>query len=203
MKKLVTAAAAIALVVSAGAAQAQQPEPGDLAMFADAEGTMTTLDVTPGVAFDVFAVAFDVPGGLKAYELGISGVEALGLFQLGFELFGPVPLNIGSAQDRNFIVGTGACIPETGAAVLVQLNLLGTTAIPADSPLCVTGSTPSSFDDFGSPPGFSDCNNQISPFGVATNGGDIYPDGCLILNATGTGPVDTESSSFGEVKARF
>ena len=111
MKKLVTAAAAIALVVSAGAAQAQQPEPGDLAMFADAEGTMTTLDVTPGVAFDVFAVAFDVPGGLKAYELGISGVEDLGLFQLGFELFGPAPLNIGSAQDRNFIVGTGACIP--------------------------------------------------------------------------------------------
>ena len=199
MKTLATLTLA-ALVALAAPAQAQ--EPGDLAMFADAEGTMTTLDVTPGVAFDVFAVAFDVPDGLKAYELGISGVEALGLFQLGFELFGPAPY-VGSAQDRNFIVGTGACIPETGTAALVRLNLLGTAVVPADSPLCVTGSTPSSFDDFGSPPGFSDCNNQISPFGVATNGGDIYPDGCLILNATGTGPVDTESSSFGEVKARF
>jgi hypothetical protein len=43
----------------------------------------------------------------------------------------------------------------------------------------------------------------VTAFGVATNGGQDYPDGCLILNATNTGPVDNETSSFGEVKARF
>jgi hypothetical protein len=202
MKKLVTAAAAIALVVSAGAAHAQ-PEPGDLGMFADAEGTQTTLSPTAGVSFDVYAVAFDVPGGLKAYELGISGVPEAGLFQLGFSLFGPAPLNIGDGQQRNFIVGTGACISDTGTAALVTLTLLATTPVADDSALCITGSTPSSFEDLGSPAGYSDCDNQIGPFGVATNGGAAYPDGCLILNATSDAPVDNETSSFGEVKARF
>jgi hypothetical protein len=199
MKKLVTAAAAIALVVSAGSAHAQA-EPGDLGLFADAEGTQTTVSPTPGLPFDVYAVAFDVPGGLKAYELGISGVSELGLFQLGFSLFGPAPLNIGDAQIQNFIVGTGGCVDQPGPQALVTLNLLATVAPADDSALCITGSDPSSFDG---PPGYSDCNNVISPFGVATNGGADYADGCLIINATGTPPVDNDTSSFGEIKARF
>lgn len=200
MKTLATLTLA-ALVALAAPAQAQ--DPGDLGMFADAEGTLTTLSPDLGASFDVYAVAFDVPGGLKAYELGISGVAEAGLFQLGFSLFGPAPLNIGDGQQRNFIVGTGACISDTGTAALVTLTLLATTPVADDSALCITGSTPSSFEDLGSPAGYSDCDNQIGPFGVATNGGAAYPDGCLILNATSDAPVDNETSSFGEVKARF
>ena len=199
MKKLVTAAAAIALVVSAGAAHAQ-PEPGDAGIFADEAGTQTTLDVAPSVPFSVYAVLFDVPGGLKAYELSISGVQELGLFQTGATLFGPAPLNIGDAAVQNFIVGTGGCVDELGPLPLVRLDLLALTAPPADSPICIGPSVPSSFDAV---PGYSDCANQIAPFGVATNGGADYADGCLILNATGVAPVDNETSSFGEIKARF
>ena len=197
MKTLATLTLA-ALVAIAAPSQAQ--EPGDAGIFADEAGTQTTLDVAPSVPFSVYAVLFDVPGGLKAYELSISGVQELGLFQTGATLFGPAPLNIGDAAVQNFIVGTGGCVDELGPLPLVRLDLLALTAPPADSPICIGPSVPSSFDAV---PGYSDCANQIAPFGVATDGGAEYADGCLILNATSTGPVDNETSSFGEVKARF
>ena len=190
-----TLAALVALAVPAHA----QPEPGDLGMFADAAGTQTTLDVDPFVDFSVYAVAFDLPD-FKAYELSISGVGDLGLIVRDQFLFGPGPINIGQGA-QNYIVGTGACIEQAGPLAMVELVLLSTDPVPADSPMCIGASSPFSLDD--PLPAYSTCGNVVVPFGVATNGGQDYADGCLILNATSTGPVDNETSSFGEVKARF
>jgi hypothetical protein len=198
MKKLVTAAAAIALVVSAGAAHAQA-EPGDLGIFADAEGTQTTLDVNPFVDFSVYAVAFDLPD-FNAYELSVGGIGDLGLIVRDEFLFGPAPLNVGSGP-QNYIVGTGACVEQAGPLALVEIVLLATDPVPSDSPICVGVSDPFTLDD--PLPAYNTCGNVVTAFGVATNGGQDYPDGCLILNATGDAPVDNETSSFGEVKARF
>lgn len=202
MKKLATAALAIALAFSASTAMAQ-PEPGDCGIFGDAAGTATTLDVNPGVAFQVYAVA-NVDADFYAYELGFDGVPA-GAFVLGSTLFGPAPLNVGDAATLNFIVGTGGCV-NPGTYALVTLNILATTPVAPDTAIILRGSVPSSFDGI---PGYADCDEStIATFGIATSGGAdesgaSYPDGALILNATGTGPVSDDADSFGGLKARF
>ena len=197
MKKLATAALAIALAFSATTAMAQ-PEPGDAGIFADAAGTQTTLDVLPNVPYFVYAVAFDLDGGLLAYEVGLDGVP-VGTFALSTTLFGPAPLNVGDANTFNYIVGTGGCVDQAGALPLVTWNFLSTVAPADDTALVLRGTNLSSFDGV---PGYAKCDESIATFGVATDGGEQYPDGALILNATGA-PVSGDEESFGSMKARF
>lgn len=143
-----------------------------IGMYADRQGTETGLEVAASVPFSVYAVMDSNPRGLKAYELSITGVQELGLFQTGAALFGPAPLNIGDAAIQNFIVGTGGCVDDAGPLPLVRLDLLALTAPPADSPICVAPSDPSTFGDA---PGYSDCSNAVIPFEIAHGG-------CLMLN---------------------
>ena len=163
---------ALALVsLSAGPSPAQTAP--RIGVFADAAGTQTTLDVDPFVDFSVYAVAFDLPD-FKAYELSISGVGDLGLIVRDQFLFGPGPINIGQGA-QNYIVGTGACIEQAGPLALVELVLLATDAVPADSPICIGPSSPHSLDE--PVPAFSTCGNVVIGF-------EIVHGGCLILNAT-------------------
>ncbi|HKK69923.1 MAG TPA: FlgD immunoglobulin-like domain containing protein [Candidatus Krumholzibacteria bacterium] len=176
---------ALACVVIAALVPSVHAQPGgDVGIYFDEEGTVRGRNVVPGVQFDVYVVADQIVGGLKAYELSVSGVEEAGLFQLGFSLYGPAPLNIGDAQAQNFIVGTGACMPET-TATLVTLTLLAVQDVPDDSRLCVGPANPTSFDPPG--PGYSDCNNQIGTF-------TLVGDGCAVLDPTQPPDYEVELS---------
>ena len=62
-------------------------------------------------------------------------------------------------------------------------------------------SRPSSFP--GGVPGYLKCDGTLVSAGVATDGQGVYPNGALILNPTDVAPVATESTSFGDIKARF
>jgi len=197
MKILATLALA-ALVMAAGTASANPlAEAGDVGVFADAQGTATTLAVTPFVPTDLFIVAFDLPE-FNAYEVGVSGLLE-GASILGVELFGPAPLDFGSAG--NYIVGTGGCVSQSGALNLVGLQVIFLAAPADDTAILISGVTPSSFAN--GQPGYNTCDGQLVNFGVAANGEGRYPDGALILNATQDGPVSDDTSSFGNLKARF
>jgi hypothetical protein len=209
MKRLVNAVAVAALVLSASAASAQ--ELNDAGIFADAAGTQSTFNPLPFTAFDIYAVAF-IEGGVLGYEFGINGTE--GLVVLGaFPNVNPGPLlNLGDPlipNNEDFIIATGGCLPEeaAGVFVMVRLNLANFFNVDlTDRALCMVPASISSFDDAsgqGAVPGWLTCDGELIPFGVAQNGGGLYPDGCLILNPTQEGPVATEATSFGEIKARF
>ncbi len=64
--------------------------PGSAGMYADAAGAVSGVDVVPGVPFNVYVVAFDPPGGMLAYEVGIEGIPE-NVFVLMTTIFGPIP----------------------------------------------------------------------------------------------------------------
>ena len=47
-------------------------EPGDIGIFADPEGTLTSVEMTPWVAKNLYLVAVPGPEGLNAFEIGIN-----------------------------------------------------------------------------------------------------------------------------------
>mgnify|MGYP001101240775 CR=1 FL=1 len=198
MKKLATAALAIALAFSASTAMANPlAEDGDIGLFADAAGTATTLTVTPFAPTNLYIVAFNLPE-FNAYEVGVGGLLPIASI-LGVELFGPAPLDFGSAA--NYIVGTGGCVSQDGPLNLVNLQVIFLSDPPADTALSIIGANPTSFAN--GQPGYNTCDGELINFGVAVNGGSQYPDAALILNATGDAPVSDDASSFGDLKARF
>jgi hypothetical protein len=207
MKKLVNAVAVAALVLSASAASAQDAK--DAGVFADAAGTQSTFTAAAFVPFNLYLVAFGLDGNVLGYEFRTLGLEGLTIL-LSTPSVGPNGgINLGDSPGE-FIVGTGACLTAdpAGAFVMATLNV-GSFADPTganliDKAVCIAGSTPSSFEQFGSPPGWLRCDGTLDVFGVAQNGSGVYPNGCLILNATNPGSVvATEATSFGEMKARF
>jgi hypothetical protein len=76
---------------------------------------------------------------------------------------------------------------------------------PADVQRLLTGFPLVSNDRLNpSLPGYPCCEALLQPFGVAQNGGGVYPDGCLIIHPTvEDAVVPNDAASFGEVKARF
>ena len=198
MKKLATAALAIALAFSASTAMAQG-EPGDLGVFADPVELTTTLDVTPFVNQVLYVVAFDTPGDIKAYEFGLD-FGGTAPIKISDQFTGPGPLNFGSGYD--YLVGAGGCVSGAGAVQLAAITVLFVAPPAADTSVCIGGVELTSFPPDGAP-GWSNCNDELTRFGVALSGEDRYPDSCLILNATQAGPVRNEDASFGELKARF
>jgi hypothetical protein len=203
MKKLVNAVAVAALVLSASAASAQDAK--DAGVFADAAGTQSTFTAAAFVPFNIYLVAFGLDGNVLGYEFRTLGLEGLTIL-LSTPAVGPNGgINLGDSPGE-FIVGTGACLTAdpAGAFVMATLNVGSFSgANLTDKAVCIAGSTPSSFEAFGSPPGWLRCDGTLDTFGVAQNGGGVYPNGCMILNPTSAGPVATEATSFGEMKARF
>ena len=158
--------------------------------------TITTIDAVAFVPFNFYVVGFDQDGGYKGYEFEIQVSPTVTV--LARVLNPPTALNVGSGD--NFIVGTGGCVSGVGAVVLVDYQAL-VFAPEFDSPICVTNSTPSSFQP--AVQGYLTCSDELIPFGLAENGQGIYPDGCGILGATMDAPVATENASWGSVKTRF
>ena len=198
MKKLVTVAVAAAFVLSAGAALAQ-PEARDAGVFADPAGTQSTLDIAAFTPFNIYVVGFDLDGQVAGYEGKVSIPVEYTI--LAKNITPSTGLDFGN-EPGEFIVGTGSCLEGAGAFMMVNFNLglFAAGVDPTDTALCLGPSDPTSFDNV---PGYLQCDGTLIPFGVAQNGGDFYPNGCLILNPSQEGPVSTESTSFGEMKARF
>ncbi len=194
------------LLFSAGTTSAQDPM--DAGIFADEAGTQSTLTVEPYVPFDIYVVAFGLDGGLRGFEFELDGDEGLTIL-LSTPADGPRPINVAD-NPGEWIVGYLACLTTdpVGPFALVRFNL-GSFSDPTganliDKAICLRGSTPSSFEQFGSPPGWLRCDGTLHPFGVAQNGGGVYPDGCLILNPTSPGSVvSNDTTSFGAMKTRF
>lgn len=195
MKKLWIAACLLAL----GAAPAAAQDARDLGLFFDQAATASTLSVSPYQAFDLYALTYDI-GEISAFEFEILYDTGAGLSVLERNLISG-SLNVGNGD--NYIVGMGSCYQAGGWYQLVHVRAgFFNGSNPADFTFCLGPSRPSSFPD-DPKPGFVDCSDNLGVFGVAQTGGGIYPDGCAVLNPTSEGPVATESSSVGALKASF
>jgi hypothetical protein len=200
MKKLMAIALGVSVLAMSSMAFAQA-EQYDFGIFADAAGTQTTVAAAPFTPFDWFVVGFGLDGQVKGFEVTVS-VPA-GLTVLTRVIAGPGPVNLGGEPDE-FIIGTGGCVDAgPGAFVLVQYNGgFFTPTVGSDLAVIAGGTTPSSFP--GGVPGYLQCDGDLIPAGVATDGSaGGYPNGALIINATGDAPVATEAATFGDLKARF
>jgi len=198
MKKFLTlAVAAITVLACTAPAFAGLPQAGDLGVFFDAAGTQTgRTGVAPFVGFNVYVMAFDVPGGMEAYEFTIQ-MPVGALVSAGRVL--PAGATDFGTGDDNFIVGTGGiCRGASGPFALVTYNgVLFLGPVNADTPLCLVGGTPSSFPNGA--PGYLVCNSP----GNLRNFGFAYT-GCSMINpASGQGPIPDAAQSWGSVKANF
>lgn len=187
------------LVLAAAVTPAHSQDPGDIGVFFDAAGTMTTGTITPFVNFDVYVVAFDTPGGIAGFEGSIQ--RDLSLILVSTVIAGCGPLNVGTPE--NWIVGTGCCLPSSGPVVLMHFQYMcPIIPAPTDMLFCVGPSSPSSLPG-ATGPAWLDCADNILPFGQALNGGGVYPDGCAVGNPTGLAPVATEHEDWGSIKSLY
>lgn len=172
---------------------------GDAGIFADAAGEYAYHNAAAFAPFNVYAIAFELEGGLLGYELSYSFD---GLTILGTTFTGSV--NHADSPEE-FIVTTGECLETSGAVVLVRLSVGSFSgANLTDKLICIGGTDPSSFADFNRAPGYLRCDGTLRPFTPADNCSALVPDGCLILNPTvGGWPCPLESASIGALKARF
>jgi hypothetical protein len=182
---------------------AQVPEPGDLGIFFDVGGTQTSQAVSLGSPFSLWAVAFDVPGGVEAYEMGLRPDPRA--FLVG--AFFPAPIIILPIDPLNFVVGTGGvCLPDQGPVQLVQWTFILLTPPVADLLFCLLPYEPSSFDPPS--PGYVTClaPDDLRPFGMAQRPGSLanYPVGCAVGNPTNLEPpVAGRDVSWGSMKSHF
>ncbi len=198
MKSTLLFVALLSLMLAGTQALAQ--DPGDVGLFFDVGGTETTGPVETSIPFHLYLVAFDVPGGISAYEGSLAippNIDLLGA------VFYPTATSINVGTNENWAVGTGECLPAVGPTLLVDFLLWDpdSNSDPGDDLIFTIGpSSPSSFD----PPviGYVTCNLEPLTFGVAVDGGG-YPDNSAVGNATFLPPVATEKENWGGVKALF
>lgn len=186
----------LSMVVLAGPAFAQ--DPGDVGIFFDPAGTQSRGTVLASVPFFLYVVGSDLPGNTAGYEGSLAYDAGLNII-LSATFTGPGPINIGN--NSNWIVGAGGCVNATGPTVLVTLQMFPLVAVP-DAIFCIGPSSPSSF--IPPTPGYLDCADGLSPFGVAQSGGGVYPDGCAVANPSDPEyPVGADVRSWSSVKAQF
>lgn len=190
--------AIVALVMAFSASAFAQAEPGDLGVFFDAEGLTSTAIVPAAyMPFNVYVLAFDIVGDMMSYEFGLqfSGVAPVALQNVftGVQNFG--------SGSFDYAVGVGSCVAPAGVYQLVYLQLMYMAAPAADTTICLIPGTVDSFTPSG--PGYAHCSGDLQHFGIGQDGGEFYPDGCAVINATHLGPVATPETSWGAVKAQF
>ena len=176
------------------------PVPGAVGVYPDPDGLEFVFYAAAFVPFNIYAVAFDLEGGLLGYELSFSmeGLTVLSWSNLGDTNLGDPP--------TEFIVSTGECLATSGAVALVQLRVGSFTgANLVETLICVAGSDPSSFPAFGNAPGYLRCDGTLRPFTPAANCPALFPNGCMILNPTydWRWVCPLEDVSIGALKARF
>lgn len=173
-----------------------QPQPRDVGVFADSNGTTIELLVDEFVTFEFYLLAFDLDGQLQAYEFGVDVPDELSIFSLTVRRW---PGDGGNLT--NVVVFTAGCLDASGVFWLAtyQGGFFCPGCARPDMTLCARGFEPaSSFDP--PTPGYLQCDGDV----VAMNPIDLSPygrpDGCLTLNPQS---VSVESESFGAFKARY
>jgi len=189
------------VMVAMLASSAFAGDAGDAGVFWDAAGTVSNAPLPVFVPTNLYVIGFDLAGDVGGYEGSLTISAGPSITILGTTLSGPGPLNVG--DPTNFIVGAGGCIASAGPTVLITYNIGNFTGVPLNDVLyCLGASNPSSFAPAA--PGYLDCLGGLTPFGLAQNGGGVYPDGCAVSDATDPGSVvGTTDESFGSVKAQF
>lgn len=186
-------------VLALFAVPALAQDPGDAGIFFDPAGTQTSAAWPAFTTTNqFFAIAFDLVGDLFGYEFGLQIDPNLIVF--ASVPSGPAPINVGTAP-LNWIVGTGGCVPGAGPVRMVTITAGFFVPTLTDALICMGPSSPSSFAPAA--PGWLKCSGDLQAFGVATNGGGNYPDGCAVLYPSADAPVATDSATWTSVKAAY
>lgn len=198
MKTLLTLAVTVATLALATTSFAQSQY--DAGIFADQNAGSSVIVMAPYVPTDFYVLAWNLDGQVKGFEFEVTFSDPDILILQRNTNQGAV--NVGSGD--NFIVGTGGCFDGDGAwyeFVHYQGGYFQ-PAPPADVVVCLTPSSPTSFEPAS--PGYLQCDGTLVPVLAAQTGGGVYPDGCGVINATDPGSVvSTTEESFGSVKSRF
>ena len=148
-----------------------QPGPGEIGIYADAAGTQDRPAVAAFVPFTLYVVAGPVDG-IDAYQFQILGLFEPWTIILGTTIPG---VNEDSLEPNQFVVEASSCL-EGDVTVLAEIEVLPLYPVGVDIAICLAP-----VDGFDAPE-FVDCNGEVRAFGVAQNGNDQFPNGCLIIN---------------------
>lgn len=186
----------LTLAVQAGPVGAQTAETGDLGVYFDPAGTLTSASVTAFVPFSYYVIATAPPGGVLAYEFKVEHDPRVTITET--IVHPPEAFDVGFDADSsttNFIVSTdGACL-EGSQIVLVEFEAQ-ILAPESDLTFCLQPATPSSFDPPS--PGYLDCaTSDIQTFGFAY-------EGCAVANPLDLeAPVANEERSWSALKSSY
>lgn len=199
MKKLMSLAAVLTLVAMTSMAFAQA-EPGDVGVFFDAAGTMTTAEPPAFTTTNIFYVAtFDLPQ-ISGYEFAVTVGDPNIVIFAANDLTNPgASINVGTPP-LEWTVGIGLCAGNAGVINLVQFTYGFFVASVSDVLVCVGPADPASIPGL---PAWLRCDGTIIPFGVAENGEGRYPNGCGVMWPTMQGPVGADTTSWSSVKSNF
>ena len=168
---------------------------GEIGLFFDADGTRTgVLGVASDSYLDMYVIAFEAPGGIKAFEFEVSCDENVYvLFESMILPPGFQAIQIGTSQSVN-AVSLGDCLEVSGPTVLAQFRLF-VTADLNESPVCL------------GPSGISCTVGLTGPAYISCldscDWRQFYPaySGCAYVN--GMGPIAGETTTWGQLKALF
>jgi len=182
-----------------------RPQPGDIGVFANPEGTVSRIVAPPYETFEIFVLAWSPPGGMAEFEFRAEFGDPAPIIVVA-ELGQPKPeewYNLTTAPD--YIIVMASCLAPSGGWVqLLRFECIYLIAEPpSDVTVCVRGTSAHSRFD---PPvaGYQQCDDSLAPFTFAQNGG-VYPRGCGVINATSPTeyPIATKRTSWSRLRSRF
>ena len=148
-----------------------QPGPGEIGVYADAEGTIDRIDFPAFVPFTLYVVA-GPEAGIDWYQFQVDGLLEQGVVIVGASTPG---VNDDFLEPNQFVVEASSCL--TGdVVVLAEIQVVALAPLATDTAVCV-----GPVDGF-EVAAFVDCSGEEQAFGTAQNGDGVYPDGCLIVN---------------------
>ena len=170
--------AILTLVLFSVPAQAQLLQPGQIGIYANAEGTLTETVYIPNQPFDLYILAYDLPGGIIAWECSVQLPDSV--FLVNVEYDDAASINVGQpipgTNDLNFIVGRGSgCNAFGGLVQLAKVTLITSESFVGNELACLAASQPASLAP--PVPAYATCNDDVLPLeiGAGWNGND----GCV------------------------
>lgn len=167
---------------------------GEIGVFFDPAGTQTgSYGIVNGIPFQFYVVALSAPGDILAYQFGLT-VDPNAVIILNQTVMPAGSIDLSGSDTDALVATVGGCMQVTGPTVLAQYQaLLLYTA--TDSPICLTApQTSCDYPPIG--PSYLTCLGDC-------DWREFYPayQGCAMIN--GNGPVATESTTWGQLKALY
>ncbi len=159
-------------------AQAQILQPGEIGIFGDAEGTSDDLLYVPFQPFEVYILAFDLPGGIIAWECSVDLPDEVSVVAVEFD--DPNSVNVAQpipgSNNLNLIVGMGSgCNAYGGLVQLAKITLITYQLLEDIELACLGPAQPSSLVSPG--PAYATCTNDVLPLQLAA--GYLGHEGCF------------------------